>query len=80
MTYKYCKMNIALNGLSNVDLFQYGLWNENTTLNIKIDEHDLGGSSIAPAEDVFDMESIQCETLDNMLNRRVLACQPPFKQ
>jgi len=37
LSHRYCKGNIALNQLTNVDLFQCGLWSEDTIAKIKAD-------------------------------------------
>jgi FkbM family methyltransferase len=67
LSHRYCKANIALNGLTNVDLFQCGLWSENTTANIKTDTSNMGGASISRDGSAFGVESIRCVSLDSMI-------------
>jgi FkbM family methyltransferase len=67
LSHRYCKANVALNGLTNVDLFQCGLWNENTTANIKTDTSNMGGASISRDGSTFGVESIRCVSLDSMI-------------
>jgi FkbM family methyltransferase len=69
ITYKYCKENISLNGLTNVDLYQFGLWHEDKTSYIRIDSSNLMSSSIS--QDTHDSygDPIRCMSLDNMIRR-----------
>jgi len=67
LTHQYCKGNIALNRLTNVDLFQCGLWSENTTASIKTDTSNMGGASISRDGSTFSVESIRCVSLDAMI-------------
>jgi FkbM family methyltransferase len=67
LSHRYCKANIALNRLTNVDLFQCGLWSEDTTVNIKADPSSLMAASIARDGSTFGVESIRCVSLDSMI-------------
>jgi FkbM family methyltransferase len=67
MTHKYCEANIALNGLANVELYQCGLWKEDTLTSIKMDPSSLMGASITPSGDTGSVESIRCRQLDAMV-------------
>jgi FkbM family methyltransferase len=67
LSHRYCKANIALNRLTNVRLFQCGLWSENTTVNIKADPSSLMAASISRDGSTFDVESIRCVSLDSMI-------------
>jgi FkbM family methyltransferase len=67
LSHWYCKANIALNGLTNVDLFQCGLWSEDTTVNINTDPSNMGGASISRDGSTFGVESIRCVSLDSMI-------------
>lgn len=68
-TYSYCKANISLNSLINVDLYQYGLWNEDTVKYIRIDSSRLMTASITEDESTSNIESISCVSLDRMIRR-----------
>ncbi len=68
VTHSYCKANIALNGLTNVDLYQYGLWNESTDAHIKIDPSSLMEASISQDGRTSCLESIRCVSLDDIIN------------
>jgi FkbM family methyltransferase len=67
LSYRYCRENIALNRLTNVELFQCGLWNENTTVNIKADPSSLMAASISRDGSTFGVEAIRCASLDSMI-------------
>lgn len=67
LSHHYCRGNIALNRLANVDLFQCGLWSEDTTVNIKTDPSNMGGASISRDGSTFGVESIRCASLDAMI-------------
>jgi FkbM family methyltransferase len=69
LSHRYCKANVNLNGLTNVDLFQCGLWIEDTTVNIKADPSSLMAASISRDGSAFDVESIRCVSLDSMIAR-----------
>jgi FkbM family methyltransferase len=69
LSHRYCRANVALNGLTNVDLFQCGLWSEDTTVNITTDPSNMGGASIARDGSTFGVESIRCVSLDAMILR-----------
>lgn len=60
MTYNYCKKNIELNKLHNVELYKNGLWSEKKTLTIS-DSHQLGFNHISNKG-----ESIECIPLDSL--------------
>jgi FkbM family methyltransferase len=59
-TYNFCKKNIELNKLTNVELYKCGLWNEKKTLMIS-DSPQLGGNHISDKGD-----SIECIPLDSL--------------
>ena len=59
-TYNFCKKNVELNKLTNVELYNNGLWNEKMTLIIS-DSNQLGGNHISDKGD-----SIECITLDSL--------------
>jgi FkbM family methyltransferase len=67
LSHHYCRGNIELNRLTNVDLFQCGLWSEDTTVNIKTDPSNMGGASISRDGSTFGVESIRCASLDAMI-------------
>jgi FkbM family methyltransferase len=67
LSHRYCKANIALNRLTNVDLFQCGLWSEDTIVNIKADPSSLMAASISRDGSTFDVESIRCVSLDSLI-------------
>jgi len=67
ISHRYCKANIELNRLTNVDLFQCGLWNEDTTANIKADPSSLMAASISRDGSTFGVETIRCVSLDSMI-------------
>jgi FkbM family methyltransferase len=69
LSHRYCKANIELNRLTNVDLFQCGLWSEDTTVNIKADPSSLMAASISRDGSAVDVESIRCVSLDSMVAR-----------
>lgn len=58
--YDYCKKNIELNKLNNVELYKYGLWSEKKTLTISSSQQ-LGGNHIAEQGD-----TIECIPLDQL--------------
>jgi FkbM family methyltransferase len=58
--YNYCRKNIELNKLPNVDLYKNGLWNEKKTLTIS-DSHQLGFNHISDNGDI-----IECIPLDSL--------------
>lgn len=72
ITHNYCKANIALNDLANVELYKYGLWNEDTTVYIRVDPSSLMSASISQREGTSFAESIHCVSLDNMIESGVL--------
>jgi FkbM family methyltransferase len=69
LSHRYCKANIALNRLTNVELFKCGLWSEDTTVNIKADPSSLMAASISTDGSTFGVESIRCVSLDSMIAR-----------
>jgi FkbM family methyltransferase len=65
VTYRYCEMNIALNGLNNVQLFPYGLWSEDTVLGMAIDQSQLMGAHLrqtGPSD-----TTVSCVSLDSLI-------------
>ena len=71
-THSYCKGNISLNRLENVDLYQYGLWNEDIIKYIKVDSSRLMSASISDNEYTAYIDPIICVSLDQMIRRREL--------
>jgi FkbM family methyltransferase len=67
-THAYCAANIALNGLTNVELQQCGLWHENTTLQITSDSSSLGSAAITRNGEAFSLESIRVASLDRLID------------
>jgi FkbM family methyltransferase len=67
ITHKYCKANIALNNLENVDLYQYGLWNKNMNILTRIDLSNLMSTSISQNKGTSYLEPIHCVSLDSMI-------------
>lgn len=67
ITYNYCKENIILNQLKNVDLYQYGLWHEEATLDIRLDISSMMSASISQDSGASYVEPIRCVSLDNMI-------------
>jgi FkbM family methyltransferase len=68
-THKYCEANIVLNGLTNVDLYKYGLWSDDTETHIRADPSSLMSASISRDNSVPATESICCVSLDGMIQR-----------
>jgi FkbM family methyltransferase len=73
ISHSYCKANIDLNNLRNVDLLQYGLWHEEATANIRFDRSSMMAASISLNEVTSNAESIRCVSLDDLIRRRDLA-------
>jgi FkbM family methyltransferase len=48
-TNRYCQMNIALNGLANVQLFPYGLWSEDAIMEMAVDPSQLMSAHLCQA-------------------------------
>ena len=67
---KYCSANIKLNGLGNVQLSPYALWNEKTLMEMLPEDEPfhLGGAHLAlEASQVDHTETVSCDTLDRLL-------------
>jgi FkbM family methyltransferase len=65
ISHHYCKTNIALNNLSNVDLYQCGLWHGETNTRIRIDRSSMVSAYISSNDGAAtDGESIRCVSLD----------------
>jgi len=71
-TYHYCRMNIALNGLSNVDLRQQALWREETTMRIRVDSSSVMTASLVTNGGDATSESISAVPLDALVASRRL--------
>lgn len=68
-TYRYCLGNIALNHLTNVEVFPFGLWEENATLPMRRDPSSLMSASLAADRQTSTGESISCVSLDRLIAR-----------
>ena len=68
-SYGYCKSNVALNGLTNVELHQFGLWHEDATLEIARDPSSLMTAAVATASDGRAVEPIHAVSLDSLIDR-----------
>ena len=68
-SYRYCKSNIELNGLTNVDLHAVGLWDADTTLQVRSDASSLMTTAVAPSADAGTGEVISVVSLDNLIRR-----------
>jgi FkbM family methyltransferase len=73
ISHGYCKANIELNNLRNVDLFQYGLWHEDATATMRFDRSSMMSASISLDELTTTADSICCTSLDDMVRRGELA-------
>jgi FkbM family methyltransferase len=65
--FRYCEMNVALNGLHNVQLFPYGLWSEDKVIGIAVDKSQLMGSHLresGPAD-----ATARCVALDSLIEK-----------
>jgi FkbM family methyltransferase len=60
ISHKYCLMNIELNGLKNVTLYKYGLWEKEIDAEISVDPSMLMASCIGQGEE------IKCIALDSL--------------
>ena len=65
-------MNIALNGLSNVDLRQQALWREETTMRIRVDSSSVMTASLVTNGGDATSESISAVPLDALVASRRL--------
>jgi FkbM family methyltransferase len=68
ISYEYCKANVALNGLTNVDLRPFGLWHEDSTLTIRRDASSLMTAAVA-AGNGGTVETIRAVSLDGLIRR-----------
>lgn len=59
-TYKYCSLNIELNKLNNVILYNMGIWNKRCESEITVDESDLMSAHLGQGE------KIKCVALDDL--------------
>ena len=66
-SFRYCLANISLNGLTNVKLFPYGLWEENLTLSMSADPSSLMSASVSGDRPASAGESIQGVSLDRLV-------------
>ena len=65
VTYRYCEMNIALNGLHNVLLFPNGLWSEDTVIGMSVDPSQLMSAHVhqtGPGD-----ATVNCVSLDSLI-------------
>jgi FkbM family methyltransferase len=66
--YANCKNNIYLNELSNVTLFNYGLWNELKSMDISVPSELLGNARIVTNSetgyDKDEVKAVKCAPLD----------------
>src|SRR5262249_11602542 len=69
ISHGYCRANIELNNLRNVDLFQCGLWHEEATAHIRFDSSSMMAASISLKETG---ETVRCASLDDLIRRREL--------
>ena len=65
----YCGSNIALNGLTNVDLRKCGLWRDDRTLQIRSDSSSVMTAAVAVGENggAGGLEPIRAVSLDNLI-------------
>jgi FkbM family methyltransferase len=66
-TYDYCKANVEMNGLTNVDLRRCALWCEDTTLQIRTDSSSVMTASVVPEGQAPPSESIDAVSLDSLI-------------
>jgi len=69
ISHGYCKANIDLNNLRNVDLFQYGLWHEEAVATMHFDRSSVMRASISLDELPTTAGSICCTSLDGLIRR-----------
>ena len=71
----YCGANIALNGLTNVDLHHCGLWREDRTLHVKSDSSSVMTAAVTVADDgsAGALEPIRAVSLDSLVQQGGLA-------
>jgi FkbM family methyltransferase len=74
-THSYCRANIFLNSLTNVDLYQYGLWSEDTIKCIRVDSSRLMAASIEKDECTSNIEPITCISIDRIIRRGELTLE-----
>jgi FkbM family methyltransferase len=67
-SYEYCKANVALNGLNNVELQRVGLWHEEAMLHVKHDDSSL--MTAAVDLDGAAPQTIRVTSLDGLLRHR----------
>ncbi len=67
-TYGYCKTNVELNKVTNVDLRQQALWSEETTLRIRLDPSSVMTASVVTNGDGPAFESISAVDLDTLVS------------
>jgi FkbM family methyltransferase len=68
VTYGYCRANVALNGLTNVDLFDVGLWHEDATLPVSQDASSLMTAAVNVGGSAGG-ETIRVVSLDALVRR-----------
>lgn len=63
--YEYLMRNIAVNGLTNVKAYKYGLWNADIRKDMVHETNMLGGTRISSEASSYSLkEQIQCVSLD----------------
>jgi FkbM family methyltransferase len=65
-THRYCASNIALNGLTNVELHQRGLWSERASLPIVSDASGVN-AAIDRSADASAVDTIEAVSLDELI-------------
>jgi FkbM family methyltransferase len=68
-SYDYCRSNVSMNGLTNVDLHRYGLWHEDATLQMGSDASSLMTATLATATNGRVVEAIDVVALDSLIRR-----------
>jgi FkbM family methyltransferase len=66
-SFRYCRENVKLNGLQNVELHPYGLWHESATLRIKRDDSSLMTAAVDRSGDNVSGETIRSVALDEFV-------------
>src|SRR5688572_2873583 len=63
-SFRYCRENLKLNDVQNVELHPYGLWHENATLRIKRDDSSLMTAAIDRSGSTASGETIRSVAFD----------------
>ena len=71
----YCSANIALNGLTNVDLHHCGLWREDRTLHVRTDSSSVMTAAVTIGDNASAgaLEPIRAVSLDSLVQQGGLA-------